>query len=150
MNTQELIKILEAKLQARPGDNSIKEKLAGLLLAQANYKRAGALFEEILSKNASDKAALWGLARISWLQKDLDASYAYLNSLSSLPDYKLSKEQALLFAKVCHQLENIQEAFFWFDFAAALDSSILEKEITFLRSLRSSADELESKKKQSR
>lgn len=136
MNSQDLIKILEQKLQAAPGDLQTKEKLASLLYKQAKYQRAEKLWEEILSIHIENKEALWGLIQISWVKKKHKKMYSLFARLMPLVNENLNKDQALLYAKACVQLKKFPEGQHWFDKAVSMDSSLLESEIGLLRYLR--------------
>lgn len=136
MNQNELINILQAKLQKKPDDPEIKAELANLLLDNGNYKKAEGLFREILDSEPSHRNAMWGLAKVAWKRKDYKSSHFYLNKLSSASNNKLNKEQSLLFAKVFTHLGQFKEASSWLDSAISQDSSLLKSENELLKLLR--------------
>jgi ATP-dependent 26S proteasome regulatory subunit len=133
MNPKELIEILESKLLQTPTNQEVKEQLAFLLLAQGNLARAESLFSDIIKLNPVSPSALWGLAKINWQRNSFEAAYSYMNLLSSMPNNKLTKEQALIFAKILAKKANYPEASKWLDAAIAQDSSLLQAEMPLLK-----------------
>lgn len=136
MNPKELIKLLEKKLSESPSNPEVKEQLAFLLLAQGNLSKAETLFNEVIKLNPKSSNSLWGLAKIHWQNNAYDKAYSCMNLLSSIPDAKLNKEQALIFAKILAQRSSFKEASRWLDVAIAQDSSLLQSEISFLKFIR--------------
>ncbi|MDJ0625121.1 MAG: AAA family ATPase [Candidatus Caenarcaniphilales bacterium] len=148
MNPKELIKILEEKLTESPANQEIKEQLAFLFLAQGNLSKAENLFNAVVQSNPKASNSLWGLAKIHWQQNSFDKAYSYMNLLSSIPDTKLNKEQALVFAKILAQRASFKEASRWLDFAIAQDSSLLQSEIPFLKYIRQNLPTKQNKTKE--
>ncbi len=133
MNQKELIELLENKLQQSPGNHEIKEQLAFLLLTQGNLTRAESLLSEVVKANPVSQNALWGLAKINWQRNSYEAAYTYMNLLTSMPNSKLNKEQALTFAKILAKKSKFTDASKWLDVAISEDSSLLQTEMPFLK-----------------
>ena len=136
MNPRELIEILEDKLKQKPTDSETKEQLAFLLLSQGDLGRAENLLKEVLKINPASQNALWGLAKLNWQKNSYEAAYSYMRMLTTASNQGLSKEQALVFAKILAQKSDFMHASKWLDMAIAQDSSLLHSEMPFLKHIR--------------
>jgi ATP-dependent 26S proteasome regulatory subunit len=145
MNQNELIEILEDKLKLAPSNQEVKEQLACLLLAQGDLSRAENLFNEVIKIHPTSQTALWGLAKINWQRHSYEAAYSYMNLLTSMPNNKLTKEQALIFAKVLAKKAKFTDASEWLDTAISQDSSLLQTEMPFLKFIKQNLAQAETK-----
>jgi tetratricopeptide (TPR) repeat protein len=138
MDPNDLVKILEGKLEQSPEDSDLQGRLADLLLSQGDLGRSEELFHSIVRKYPRSPVALWGLARINWHRQNFDAAHTYLRLLSGNKDHKMSKDQALMMARLSAGSGNLMEAAKWLDAAIAQDSSLLQTEMPLLRFIRRS------------